>query len=162
MTLVGKSGRVRDFRQRKLGLTQHALRSFQPPTQKITVRRDSHRLVECPCEMMNGKPAIAASPSSPISARNGFDVLADAMREYQRQASIPSWLASRLRPTKLPFRNQRFNRRHRAMDPIASNDPNVSRFSILIDTIAGAILCCATNVPLVSRQSRPRRSTLPR
>ena len=39
MTLVGKSGRDRDFRQRKLGLTKHALRSIQPPAQKVAVRR---------------------------------------------------------------------------------------------------------------------------
>src|ERR1700720_3863064 len=66
MALVGKSGRDRDFRQRKVGLTKHALRSIQPPGQKVAVRRHSHRLVECPCEMMSGDPAIAASASSPI------------------------------------------------------------------------------------------------
>src|SRR5205085_11299371 len=88
MTLVGKSDRDRDFRQRKLGLAKHALRSFQPPAQKIAVRRDSHRSVECPCEMMSGKPCHRGQCFQPdFLVQMRFDVLADAMLEYRRQAS---------------------------------------------------------------------------
>ena len=86
MALVGKSGRDRDFRQRKLGLTKHALRSIQPPAQKVAVRRHSHRLVECPCEMMSGKPRHRSQRLQPdFLVQMGFDVLADALGEYRRQ-----------------------------------------------------------------------------
>src|SRR5713101_5452346 len=88
MTLVGKSGRNRDFRQRKLGLTKHVLRSLQPPAQKVAVRRDSHRLVECPCEMMSGEPRYRSQRLQPnFLVQMGFDVLADALRDYRRQPS---------------------------------------------------------------------------
>src|SRR5258705_11549557 len=88
MTLVGKSGRDRDFRQWKLGLAKHVLRSLQPPAQKVAVRRDSHRLVECSGEMMSGKPRYRSQRLQPdFLLQMGFDVLADALREYRRQPS---------------------------------------------------------------------------
>src|SRR5580692_3251209 len=88
MALVGKSGRGCDFRQRKQGLTKHSLRTFQPPTQKVAVRRHSHRLMERPCEMMSGKPRYPGQRlQTDLLVQMGLDVLADALGEYGRKPS---------------------------------------------------------------------------
>src|ERR1700677_2802987 len=88
MTLVGKARRRRDFRQRKLGFAKHVLGSFQPPAQKVAVRRHSHCLVECPYEMMNRMPRHRSQQLQPdFLVQMRFDVLADPLRDYWRQSS---------------------------------------------------------------------------
>ena len=85
MALVGKSGCSRYFRQREPGFTQHSLGTLQTPAQKVAVGRHSHRLVEGAREMMRGEPCHGSqSIEAYFLVQMGFDVLADALRDYRR------------------------------------------------------------------------------
>lgn len=88
MALVRKPGGEGDFGQRKLCLAKHPFHSFEPPAQKVTVRRFSDRLVERSCKMMCREPGHGSQIlEADLLVQMGFNVLADPLRKSRRQPS---------------------------------------------------------------------------
>jgi hypothetical protein len=56
MALVREASRKGYFRQRSMCLPQHMFHMIQASPQQIRVRRRPHRPMECPSEMVGGKP----------------------------------------------------------------------------------------------------------
>src|SRR6266446_6034676 len=88
VTLVGEPGRQRDLRKRKVGLGKKTLRPPHAALDKILVRSQAFRLLECTGKVIHRQPDNAGQRlDADVPLQMRLDELADAPQRSRWQAS---------------------------------------------------------------------------